>query len=135
MQRAGWKGGLVTGYEKLVQDADRLGAYQVMLSGLPMDDNALARDAYHEVEPSGHFLGCTHTMANYQTAYYDACLSDSESVEQWEDRGSKDSARRAFERWNKLLNEYQPPPMDEGTDEALKEFVDKRKRQVPEAWY
>ena len=100
-----------------------------------MDDNALARDAYHEVEPSGHFLGCAHTMANYQTAYYDACLSDSESVEQWEDRGSKDSARRAFERWNKLLNEYQPPPMDEGTDEALKEFVDKRKRQVPEAWY
>ncbi len=136
LHAAGWlEGGLATGYEKLVQDADRLGAYQVMLSGLPLDDNALARDAYHEVEPSGHFLGCAHTMANYQTAYYDATLSDSESVEQWEDQGGKDSARRAFERWNKLLNEYQPPPMDEGIDEALKEFVDKRKRQVPEAWY
>ncbi len=136
LHAAGWlEGGLVTGYEKLVQDADRLGAYQVMLSGLPLDDNALARDAYHEVEPSGHFLGSAHTLANYQTAYYDAVLSDSESVEQWEELGAKDSAKRAFERWNRLLKEYQPPPMDEGTDEALKEFVEKRKRQVPEAWY
>ena len=136
LHAAGWlEGGLATGYEKLVLDADRLGAYQVMLSGLPLDDNALAQDAYREVEPAGHFLGSAHTMANYQTAYYDAVLSDSESVEQWEGQGAKDSAKRAFERWNQLLREYQPPPMDEGTDEALKEFVEKRKRQVPEAWY
>ena len=39
----------------LVMDADRLGAYQVMLGGLPLDDNALARDAYAEVEPAGAF--------------------------------------------------------------------------------
>ena len=65
LHAAGWlEGGLSTGYEKLVQDADRLGAYQVMLSGLPIDDNAMARSAYSEVEPSGHFLGCSHTMAN-----------------------------------------------------------------------
>ena len=56
LHAAGWlEGGLCTGYEKLVLDADRLGAYQVLLSGMPLDDNALARDAYEEVEPSGHF--------------------------------------------------------------------------------
>lgn len=136
LHAAGWlEGGLSTGYEKLVQDADRLGAYQVMLSGLPLDDNAMARDAYKEVQPAGHFLGCAHTMANYETAYYDAKLSDSESFEQWQERGSKDSARRAYERWNRLLKDYQAPPMEQAVEEELKEFVAKRKAQIPDAWY
>lgn len=136
LHAAGWlEGGLTTGYEKLVLDADRLGAYQVMLSGLPLDDNAMARDAYAEVQPSGHFLGSAHTLANYETAYYDAKLSDSESVEQWQEQGSKDSARRAYERWNQLLNDYEAPHMEQAVDESLKEFIAKRKAELPDAWY
>ena len=98
LHSAGWlEGGLCTGYEKLVMDADRLGSYQMLLSGLALDDNALARDAYAEVAPAGHFLGCGHTMRNYKTAFYDAKLSDSENVESWEEQGSQDMARRAYD--------------------------------------
>ncbi|MFV2031296.1 MAG: trimethylamine methyltransferase family protein [Gammaproteobacteria bacterium] len=136
LNAAGWlEGGLCTGYEKLVMDADRLGAYQVMLSGMPLDDNALARDAYSEVEPAGHFLGCSHTMSNYQTAYYEALLSDSNNVEQWEEEGAKDTARRAYERWNQLLRDYQAPPLDQAKDEELQAYVAKRKAEIPDAWY
>ncbi len=136
LHAAGWlEGGLVTGYEKLVLDADRLGSYQVMLSGLALDENAMARSAYSEVEPAGHFLGCSHTMGNYQTAFYDAKLSDSESCEQWEENGSKDSARRAYQRWNQILDKYELPPLDEAKDEELKEFIAKRKAEIPDAWY
>ena len=136
LHAAGWlEGGLCTGFEKLVIDADRLGAYQVMLSGLPMDDNALARDAYAEVEPAGHFLGCSHTMANYETAYYEALLSDSNNVEQWEEEGSKDTARRAYEHWNQLLKDYQAPPLDQAKDEELQAYVTRRKEEIPDAWY
>lgn len=136
LHAAGWlEGGLCTGYEKLVLDADRLGAYQVMLSGMPIDDNALARDAYREVEPASHFLGCSHTMANYETAYYEAVLSDSNNVEQWQEAGSKDAARRAYDRWNQLLKDYQAPPLDPAKDEALLEYIAKRKAEIPDAWY
>ena len=136
LHAAGWlEGGLCTGYEKLVIDADRLGAYQVMLSGLPLDDNALARDAYAEVEPAGHFLGCAHTMANYETAYYDAVLSDSENVESWEERGGKDMARRAYERWNQLLADYPGSTLDPAKDEELLAWIEKRKSEIPDAWY
>ena len=136
LHAAGWlEGGLCTGYEKLVMDADRLGAYQVLASGLVMDDNAMARDAYGEVEPSGHFLGCGHTMANYQTAFYDAVLSDSENVESWQEGGAKDMQQRAFERWNALLADYQPPAIDEAVDEELKAYVARRKSELPDAWY
>jgi trimethylamine--corrinoid protein Co-methyltransferase len=136
LHAAGWlEGGLVTGYEKLLLDADRLGVYQVMLAGLETDENAMARSAYAEVEPAGHFLGCSHTMQNYQTAFYDAALSDSDNFEQWQENGSKDSAQRAYERWNKILNDFQAPEIDVAKDEELKEFIKKRKSEIPDAWY
>jgi trimethylamine--corrinoid protein Co-methyltransferase len=136
LHAAGWlEGGLCTGFEKLVMDADRLGAYQVMLAGLPLDDNALGRDAYAEVEPAGHFLGCAHTMANYETAYYDAVLSDSNNVEQWEEDGSKDMAQRAYERWNQILKECPEPTLDQSKDEELQAYIERRKSEIPDAWY
>ena len=136
LHAAGWlEGGLCTGFEKLVMDADRLGAYQKLLGGVALDDNAFARQAYYEVEPAGHFLGCSHTMANYKTAFYEAALSDSDNVESWEERGAKDMQQRAFERWSDLLDHYVPPPIDPGVDEELRDFVARRKSELPDAWY
>lgn len=136
LHAAGWlEGGLATGYEKLVLDADRLGAYAVALQGMTVDDNALGLDAYDDVEPGGHFLGSAHTLANYKTAYYEAALSNSDSVEQWEEQGSQDAARRAYHRWNELLNQYEAPPIDPGTREALNDYVARRKAELPVAWY
>lgn len=136
LHAAGWlEGGLCTGFEKLVMDADRLGAYQKLLHGLDASEEALARDAYEEVAPAGHFLGCAHTMRNYTTAFYDAVLSDSENVESWEEGGSKDMRQRAFERWTDMLKRYEPPELDEAKDEALRDYIARRKSEIPEAWY
>jgi len=136
LHAAGWlESGLATGYEKLVLDADRLGAYEVVLRGFSTDDDALGRDAYGDVAPGGHFLGSAHTLAHYTSAFYEAALSDSNSVEQWEEQGSKDSAQRAHERWKKLLADYEPPPIDAAILEALNEFVARRKSELPDAWY
>ena len=137
LHSAGWlEGGLCTGFEKLIMDADRLGSYQKVLDhGLDISDEQMARDAYDEVEPGGHFLGSAHTMRNYQSAFYEPMLSNSENVESWEEAGSKDMRQRAYERWNKMLQEYQQPPIDEAKREELEAYVEKRKREIPEAWY
>jgi len=137
LHAAGWlEGGLCTGFEKLVMDADRLGSYQkVLTQGLDVSDEAMARDAYGEVAPGGHFLGSAHTMRNYQTAFYEPALSDSENVESWEDGGGTDMRERAHARWTQMLRDYQPPPMEDATREALEAFVVKRKEELPDAWY
>ncbi len=136
LHAAGWlEGGLVMGYEKLLLDADRLGAMHRLLEGMATDENALAASAYSEVEPGNHFLGCGHTMANYETAFYDAQLSDSESFEQWTEQGSNDSPQRANARLKQMLREYVPPPIDPAVDEALQAFIAKRKATVKDAWY
>jgi trimethylamine--corrinoid protein Co-methyltransferase len=137
LHAAGWlEGGLATGFEKLIMDADRLGSYQKVLAvGLETDENAFARDAYLEVEPGGHFLGSAHTMRNYKDIFYEPHLSDSENVESWEDGGAKDMRMRAYDKWNDMLDNYQAPPMDEAKKEELTEFVERRKSQLPDAWY
>jgi trimethylamine--corrinoid protein Co-methyltransferase len=117
-------------------DADRLGSYQ-KLSGVGLDDSdeAFARDAYAQVEPGGHFLGSDHTMRNYQTAFYEAKLSDSENVESWVEGGSKDMRIRAFERWNEMLAQYEQPSLNPSKHEELAAYVAKRKEELPDAWY
>jgi len=136
LHAAGWlEGGLATGFEKLIMDADRLGSYQKIMSGLDVSDDQFARDAYQEVEPGGHFLGSAHTMRHYKNAFYSAELSDSENVESWEEKGSQDMRKRAFEKWNRMLENYEQPPIDPATKEALDTYVAKRKEEIPDAWY
>lgn len=137
LHAAGWlEGGLCTGFEKLVMDADRLGSYQKILSqGLDTSEDAFARDAYAEVEPGGHFLGCSHTMRNFKTAFYEPALSDNQNVESWEEAGSTDMRQNALKRWKDMLKSYEQPPMDPAIREALSAFVAKRKEELPDAWY
>ncbi len=136
LHSAGWlEGGLVMGYEKFILDADRLGAMQRTLLGVSVDDNALAADAYREVPIGEHFLGCSHTMANYKTAFYDAQLSNSESFEQWTEEGSEDSVVRAHKQWRGMLNGYVMPELDPSIDEALQAYVEQTKNSRSDAWY
>jgi len=136
LHSAGWlEGGLVMSYEKFVMDAEQCGAMHVLAAGLPMDDNALAMDAFREVGPGKHFLGSQHTMRNYETAFYTYELSDNNSFEQWSEEGSLDLPRRANAKWKSMLAAYEAPPLDAGRDEALREFIARRKASMPDAWY
>ena len=96
LHAAGWlEGGLAASYEKFVMDFDQLGAMHVLAKGVDFSDNGQAMEAFHQVEPGGHFLGCAHTQANFETAFYRSNIADNNSVEQWREEGSKDAATRA----------------------------------------
>jgi trimethylamine---corrinoid protein Co-methyltransferase len=90
---SGWlEGGLSMGYEKFVMDADQAGMMHTLLAGVDLSDNGQAMDAIREVGPGKHFLGCAHTQANFETAFYRSPLADNNSFEQWEAEGG--SVRR-----------------------------------------
>ena len=136
LHSAGFLDGLLPmSYEKFVMDADFCGALHTYLAGVTVDDNALALDAFREVGPGRHFLGCAHTMANYQTAFWDTAVGDNEPFEKWQAAGATDAATRANRHWKKTLAEYEAPPLDEGIDEALLDFIARRKGEKGDAWY
>lgn len=131
---AGWlEGGLSMGYEKFILDADQAGVMQAFLTGLDTSENGQALDAIREVGPGAHFLGCAHTQANFETAFYRSTTADNNSFEQWQADGSLDAAQRANVTWKKMLNNYEAPPIDPGTDEALQAFINQRKAASPDS--
>ncbi len=132
---AGWlEGGLVSSYEKFVMDADQLGMMQVLSKGYDLSENGQALDAIREVGPGQHFLGCAHTQANFESAFYRSTIADNNSFEQWEAEGALDAAQRANALWKKMLADYQAPPLDPAIDEALSAFVEKKKASMPDAF-
>jgi len=136
LHAAGWlEGGLAMGYEKFVLDADFCGALHTYLAGIPIDDDAIALEAFREVGPGKHFFGCAHTLRHFETAFWESGLADNTSFEQWRDAGSQDSMRRANDRWRAMLAAYEAPPIDPAVDEALLAFMAKVKEDRPDMWH
>jgi trimethylamine--corrinoid protein Co-methyltransferase len=132
LHAAGWlENGLAAGYEKFVLDCEILGMLHVWAKGIDLSDDELALDAIAEVPPGGHHLGTEHTMRHFRTAFYRAELFDYNSAEVWQENGSQDSYTRAHHKVKELLASYEAPPLDPAIEEALKDFMDRRKRAVP----
>ncbi|HET8727692.1 MAG TPA: trimethylamine methyltransferase family protein [Alphaproteobacteria bacterium] len=135
LHSAGWlEGGLVSSYEKFIMDADQLGMMQVFAEGVDLSENGQALSAIREVGPGSHYLGCAHTQANFEHAFYRSSIADNNSFEQWQAEGEKDAARRANALWKKMLADYQPPPLDPAVDEALEAFIAGKKESMPDAF-
>ena len=135
LHAAGWlEGGLAIGYEKFVLDCDQLGMMSTFVKGIDLSDNGQALDAIRENPPGNHFLGTAHTLANFETAFYRSSTADNSSYEQWLDEGALDSAQRANKVWKEQLAAYEPPPLDEAIDAELREYIDRRKAELPDTF-
>jgi trimethylamine--corrinoid protein Co-methyltransferase len=136
LHTAGWlEGGLAMSYEKFIMDADQANMIAILLGGVDLSDNGQAMDAIREVGPGQHFLGAAHTQANFEQAFYRSPLADNNSYEQWKEDGSLDSAQRANKIWKQMLKNYEAPALDPSIDEALLDFMARRKAESPDQNY
>lgn len=124
------EGLLTMGYEKTVMDADRCAAMARFVQGVDFSEAAQAFDAFAEVKPGEHFLGCAHTQAHFEDAFWRGEMSDNGTYEQWTAEGASWQHERASRRVKQLLADYQPPQMDEATKDALDDFVARRTFEI-----
>ena len=106
-----------------------------MACGLEVTDEQLAADAYREAGPGQAYLGTAHTMRHFRTANYQSELADTKSFEQWTEDGSLTEEQRANALWKQMLADYEAPHMDQATDEALKDFMARKKAAAPDQWH
>ena len=136
LHAAGWlEGGLSMGYEKFMMDCEQAGQWQAFLGGIDISENGQAMDAIFEVGPGKHFLGCNHTQRNFETAFFRAPLADNNSFEQWDAEGGLDMPARANAAWKKSLADYQAPAIDPAVDEALIDYMARRKASFADSNY
>jgi len=136
LHSAGWlEGGLAMGYEKFVMDEAFCGALHTYVKGIDLSEDQFALDGFAELGPGKHFFSAQHTLRHYETAFWDSWVADSSSFEQWRDAGERRVEERAADRVASVLAEYEPPPMDPAVDEALRDFMDRRKADMPAMWH
>ena len=85
--------------------------------------------------PGNHFFGCAHTLARYETAFHECEIADTDSYENWIEAGGKDSITRANAKSKETLRTFGPPPLDPSVDEALGEFMVRKKASMPDIWH
>jgi trimethylamine--corrinoid protein Co-methyltransferase len=131
MHSAGWlEGGLVAGYEKFIVDVELLQMLRHEFTPLEIDEASMAFDAHQEVGHGGHFLGAMHTMERFRTCFYRPLLSSSENYERWMRNGGNDANDRATVAYQKTLEEYEQPPLDDAVREELEDYVIRRRAEL-----
>ena len=124
-----------TSFEKTLVDADLCGKLARFFDGIDLSENAQAMDAIAATGPGQHFLGSDHTQLNFMSALFRPDTPDNNSFEQWTADGELDSAQRANKLLKQRLEEYQQPALDPAINEALKDYIARRKAEKPDVNY
>ena len=131
----GWlEGGLCASFEKLIVDMEMVRMLAETLQPIEVNEKNLALDAIREVGAGGHFFGTKHTIDRYQDAFYAPLVADWSNFETWQERGEKTATQRANELYLKILESYQPPPLDAAIDERLRDYVERRRGEIKPDW-
>ena len=58
-------------------------------------------------------------------------MFDNNAIEQWIADGSQEITERALIEAKALLQAYEEPRLDVAIDEALRDYIDRREREIP----
>ena len=77
----------------------------------------------------------TRALKNFESANYISSIADTDTFELWAENDRQDAKQRANTQWKTMLEQYEAPEIDPAIDEALLDFIDRKKRSVPDQWY
>ena len=81
---------------------------------------------------SGHYMGHPLTLEKFRSAFFMPQLFDNNSIEQWEAEGSIEIGPRAADYARRKLAQYEQPLLDPAIDEALRDYIARREREIPD---
>ncbi len=131
MHAAGWlEGGLVTSFEKLALDLELLRMFEWLDAGIDVDDEHVALHAIRDVGPGGMFLAAGHTLEHFREWSFLSPVFRAQAYPTWQKLGSPRADETAVHVWKGLRDRYEDPGLDAGVDEALLEFVARRRLEL-----
>ena len=132
LHAAGWlEGGLTASFEKFALDVELLTQFERTALGIGFSEEELAREEIAAMGPGGMYLESAHTMTHFKEWVYMSPLFTTPDFNTWEAMGSETLDRRANASWKRMLADWEDPGIDSGVDEALKEYMAKRREAEP----
>ena len=89
---AGWmEGGLTASFEKIALDVEmpQMMAKTMRRPDVSSEEIDAGIAAIADVPTGGHFFGSPHTLARYETAFYEPIISDWQNYENWVEGGAE----------------------------------------------
>lgn len=114
---------LAFSYEKFVLDDEMCGMVRHFRRGIAVTPETLAYDVIAKVGSKGNFLTEAHTVKRCRSEFWEPVVSDRRGVEVWMVEGRQDAVARARQRWERLLEEHEDPPLDQTAARQLRSFV------------
>jgi trimethylamine--corrinoid protein Co-methyltransferase len=90
-------------YEKYVIDNEILGMVMRAVEGIKVNDETIAYDLMKEIGPGGNFVTAKHTRRFMRKEHYQPGLSDRNSREKWEEKGSRTTWEVAAKKVKSIL--------------------------------
>jgi len=100
-----------------------------IVGGIRVDDESLAVDDIASVGPFGDFLSLDATMRHMRELSQPEVL-DRRVREDWEARGATDLYARCHAKAKQILDEYQPPQLDDDVKQRIRAIVEETDRAV-----
>ncbi|MEX2750687.1 MAG: trimethylamine methyltransferase family protein [Candidatus Freyarchaeota archaeon] len=126
---------ITTNMELIMIDEELIGMIRRSLEGIEVNENTLAVDVIKEVGAGGSYLSHKHTLRNFQKEQYIPFLIDRSKREVWEKRGSKSIIDVAREKWQKILKEHQPEPLDKSVEKNLLDYLEMVKKRTIDDYF
>ena len=124
---------LCQSYAKAMLDGEQMRMMYRLGRGVNMDELDPAMGAVREIEPGDHFLGTSHTLANFEEAFFMPELMDGDSFEQWNAAGAVDANQRGIDMARRALARYEEPKMDDAVLAELEDYRQRMKTEIPAA--
>lgn len=96
--------------------------------GIEVTPDNLAVDAVDEVGPGGHFLEIEHTLEHFRKEFWFPQVLVRESIQEWENRGGLDMARRLNAQAREILRQHQPAPLSAEINNKLDRILKEREK-------
>ncbi len=97
--------------------------------GLEVNDDTLALDVIDKVGPGGHFLGEKHTLQHFREGWMPE-ITDMETFEIWEKKGSKSIAQIAKEKTREILATHKPEPIPQDIQKEISKILKRAEAEL-----
>ena len=116
--------------EKLVVDAEAIGAARRLGRGITASTDSLAAAMFAQTGLRGEFLKLKETRQLFRTEQHiPSAVIDRTTLRSWEEQGSPDTLARSGARVDQLLASYQRPLLGAERERALRAVVEAEARQ------
>jgi trimethylamine--corrinoid protein Co-methyltransferase len=117
-------------FEKFLLDEELCGMVKKLLTPVEITDETISFKMIKEVGIGGQFLTQPTTVKFCRKAFFMPRLLCRETYTSWEGSGKRRIDQTAAFYLRQRLSQYSKPPIDEGVENALTEFIQRKKEST-----